>query len=423
MAGQMVDMILLEIALHHYKGVLATSTGRTYVPYILGGRAAPTTSIAWMVFGLGAPQRRTNFALMCLCTSDYRVPAVLQAIADDCPAGITLRERHGLNATDAAAYGLLPERLEDNMFFWACQTSRHPLVRPTALRVAQIAEDPWLVDFVNGVDQPLEACRKLAEDGGAPFDGDAVNTALSEVNLITFRTPYYQLSSAQDFRSGKPGYQQHPWQASLDPDAVVFTTHPGTDNESGEHTSRPNFWAGNRWLPRVGQHRNVAVIVHHIPQDDPRPYSHAYFPKAAFDQVVQLDNWIFGRKGSGYIALYSQHAALWASTGTYAGIDLRANACDNIWICELGNAVADGSFENFMDAVQSLPVQCDGLRVRYLSPSLGEVRFGWTGPLSVAGQEVALHAYRRFDNPYCQAELGQRRYEIRRDGELLVLEF
>jgi hypothetical protein len=217
--------------------------------------------------------------------------------------------------------------------------------------------------------------------GGAVFDGDAVNTAISEANLITFRTPDYQLSSAQDFRPGKPGYQQHPWQASLDPDAVVFTSHPGTDNESGEHTARPNFWAGNRWLPRVGQQRNVAVIIHHVPADDPRPYSHAYFPRAAFDEVVQADHWVFGRKGSGYIALYSQRAARWAEDGAYAGIELRADAPDNIWICEMGSAAGSGSFAAFMSAVQSAPVQCEGLAVRYQSPSLGEVRFGWTGPL------------------------------------------
>jgi hypothetical protein len=422
-AGQMVDMLMLEIAIHQYQGVLATTHGRTYVSYILGGRLAPTTSIAWMVYGLGEPHRRTNFALAALCTSDYRVPPALHAIANDCPAEITLRERHGLNVEDCSAYDLLPERVEDNMFFWACQTSRHPLVRPTALRVAQIAQDPWLIDFVNGVDQPLETCRQLAKDGGAVFDGDAVNTALSEANLITFRTPDYQLSSAQDFRPGKPGYQQHPWQATLSPDAVVYTTHPGTDDESGEHTSRPNFWAGNRWLPRVGQQRNVAVIIHHVPQDDPRPYSHAYFPRAAFDQVDVYGNWVFARKAQGYIALYSQHAARWAEQGTYAGIDLRAEAADNIWICEMGSAANSGSYENFIALMRAAPVSCSGLNVVYQSPSVGEVRFGWTGPLTVTGQEVALHGYPRFDNPYCQVELGQRRYPIRCGENELLLEF
>lgn len=421
-AGQMVDLILFEIALHQYRGVLATTHGRTYVPFILGGRRAPTSSIAWMVFGLGELNPRTSFTLTSLCTSDYQVPPILQAVASDQHPEITLRERHGLNVADAPAFGLQPERIEDNMFFWACQTSRHPAVRPTSLRVAEIAGDDWLIDFVTTVDRPLETCRKLAGDAGASFDGDAVNTALSEANLYTFRTPHYQLSSAQDFRPGKPGYQQHPWQAALDPDAVVFTTHPGTDDESGEHTSRPNFWAGNRWLPRVGQYRNVAVIIHHVPRDDDRPYSHAYFPRAAFDQVDAAGSWVFARKGGGYIALYSQQPAVWAETGAYAGVELRANAADNIWICEMGSA-AGGSFEDFKAAILAAPVTCGGLNVVYQSPSVGEVRFGWNGPLSAAGQEIALSGYPRFDNPYCQAALGDRRFNIRRGEEELLLAF
>jgi hypothetical protein len=55
--------------------------------------------------------------------------------------------------------------------------------------VAQIAQNPWLIDFVNGIDQPLDTCRQLAKDGGADFDGDAVNTALSEPTCLPSARP------------------------------------------------------------------------------------------------------------------------------------------------------------------------------------------------------------------------------------------
>jgi ribosomal protein S18 acetylase RimI-like enzyme len=422
-AGLLADTLLLEIALHQFRGVMATTHGRTYAPLILHERQASTTAIAWLVFGLGALHPRTNLALAALCTSDYVCPPILHTIAHDQREEITLRERHGLNVEDASAFGLHPDEIADNMFFWACQTARHPAVRPTALRVAQIADDPWLVDFVNGVDGPLAACRKLIEDAGGVFDGDAVNTALSEANLITFRTPDYQLSCAQDFRPGKPGYQQHIWQATLAPEAVVFTTHPGTDDESGEHTSRPNFWAGNRWLPRAAQHRNVAVCVHHVPPDDPRPYSHAYFPRDRFDQVMQQGNWVLAKKDAGYLALYSQQAARWIEQGLYAGVELRADAPDNIWICEMGNAAQYGSFENFVRAILAAPIRCDALRAVYTSPTVGEICFGWTGPLTVAGREIPLHGYPRFSNPYGETELNERRYVIRQGDKKAVIDF
>lgn len=428
-AGAMIDVVALELALHSYRGVLATSHGRTYAPWITGGRTAPTTGIAWLLLGQGpderppeAPEGRANLALASLATSAYRCPELIRAIADDRPAAMLCRERHGLDVADAPVYGLSHERVADNMFFWACQTARHPAVRPAALEVARIADDPWLVDFVQGVDAPLETCRALIEEAGGVFDGDAVNTALSAVDLVTFRTPHGQLSCAQDFRPGKPGYQQHIWHAALDADAVVFTNHPGTDDERGEHLARPNFWAGNRWLPRAAQHRNVLVCIHHVPPDDPRPFSHAYFPRRAFDEVAQRGGWTFGRRGGGYIALYAQGGARWAEGGAYAGVELRAPSRDTVWICELGDERSFGSFERFVAAVADAAVVCDGLRVRYQSPSLGAVSFGWTGPLVVGGQEIGLHGELRFDSPYCRAAVGERSYTVAHGGERLVID-
>jgi hypothetical protein len=429
-AGMLVDLVLLEMALHSYDGVLGSTHGRTYARWIKGGRTEPTAEIAWLVFGQGrppgGPERdpgRTNLALVAFATSGYRCPPLIRAIAQDRPAELLCREHHGLAVLEAPRYGLHPDRLADNMFFWACQTARHPAARATALEVARIADDPWLVKFVESADERLEASRALIEEAGGAFDGEAVNTALSPVDLVTFRTPDYQLSCAQDFRPGKPGYQQHPWQATLGVDAVVFTNHPGTDDENSDHDSRPNFWAGNRWLPRAAQHRNVLVCLHHVPRDDPRPYSHAYFPRGAFDEVAQRGGWTCARKGRGYVGLYSQHPARWAEQGPYAGVELRAEARDNIWICELGDERQHGSFARFVEAFGTAAVECDGLRVRYRSPSLGAVSFGWTGPLTVGGREVPLHDYRRFDNPYCQADLGERRYAIARGDERLELDF
>jgi len=429
-AGMMVDMLLLEMALHSYKGVLASTHGRTYAQWIKGGRTEPTAAIAWLMFGQGQLYMGpglyhvgTNMALVAFATSGYRCPPLIQAIAHDRPAEILCRERHGLNVADAPRYGIHHDSVADNMFFWACQTARHPAVRATAQEVARIADDPWLMDFVVGVDAPLQASRSLIEQAGGTFDGDAVNTALSAVDLVAFRTPHYQLSCAQDFRPGKPGYQQHPWHATLDIDAVVFTNHPGTDDENSEHTARPNFWAGNRWLPRAAQHRNLLICIHHVPHDDPHPFSHAYFPRRAFDEVVQRGNWTCGRKGSGYIGLYSQHLARWSQPAAYADIELRADAPDNVWICELGDAQDSTSFERFVEALCSAPIRCDALRVSYDSPSLGQISFGWTEPLVVGGQAIALHDYPRFDNPYCHAELGERRYVITRGEDQLVLDF
>jgi hypothetical protein len=419
----LVDMILFEIALHAHNGILGTTHGRTYAEYVKGGREDPISAISWLVFGKGVPTNRPNLALTALSTSGYRCPDIIQAVASDVPHDRLSRENCGLSVASASACGFDPGSQDSQMFFWACQTARHPLAREASVRMTNVAKDDWLAKFVEAADEKLEVTRALVESGGAKFDGDAINTALSPANLISFRTPDYMLSCAQDFRAGRPGYQQHVWQATLDVDAVVFTNHPGAANESSAHADRPNFWAGNRFLPRAAQWRNVLICIHHAPADDEFPFSHAYFPRDHFDETDVRGNWTFGRKGEGYVALYSQHAAVWSDDGSAPLIELRAESPDNIWICEMGTAAQWGSLSGFADAVAYAAVACQGLHVDYESPSLGKVSFGYTGPLSVAGEEVQLADYPRFDNIYCKAALGVRTYTIERAGERLVWDF
>jgi hypothetical protein len=94
-------------------------------------------------------------------------------------------------------------------------------------------------------------------------------------------------------------------------------------------------------------------------------------------------------------------------------VEWRAEAPANVWIVELGDETQWGSFDHFVTAVSGAPVEIDGLDVTYRSPTIGSLQFGWHGPLRVDGDEIALHKYPRFDNPYCQADFASRQYTIR----------
>ncbi|MDP6039952.1 MAG: hypothetical protein QGG64_15475 [Candidatus Latescibacteria bacterium] len=224
----------------------------------------------------------------------------------------------------------------------------------------------------------------------------------------------YLLSCAQDYRPGSPGYQQHIWQATLGIDTMVFTNHPGSDNE----TSRPNFWAGNGVMPRAAQFENVLVCVHRVPKDDAFPFSHAHFPRANFDEIVEGEQWIFGRKDDGYIAMFSQSRVRWVGDE-----ELRVDTPENIWICEMGRREQWGDFKTFVNRVQSSAVHCKGLDIRYISPSLGDITFGWDVPFEMNGTVVSLRTTKRFDNPYCQCDFLEMRVAIQRGKDKVVLDF
>jgi hypothetical protein len=274
---------------------------------------------------------------------------------------------------------------------------------------------------------------------------------LLAVDTITWRSADAMLSSVQDHRPGCFGDQYHAWQATLDEDAVVFTTHPGNEPREGEDRWPDGdlYWSGAVTMPRTAQH-GAAVINLYAPQY-PAPagppldafsyldYTHAYFPTERFDEVREQDGWTFGRRGDGYVALWSWRPTQWRThdpavvftNGLVEPFDLVApGGADNVWIAEVGDAGRWGSFDDFVSGVAAAPVTvaprpatADGLAggfdVTYESPTEGVLSFGWTGPLTVDGEEVPLHGDLRFDNPFASVAFGATELRIT-DGNLTL---
>ena len=63
-----------------------------------------------------------------------------------------------------------------------------------------------------------------------------------------------------------------------------------------------------------------------------RPRNHAYFPKWAFEEVVQKGKWTFGRENGGYVALFSKNPTHWENQH-----DLVSLGRNNVWIVEVGS--------------------------------------------------------------------------------------
>jgi hypothetical protein len=414
-AGRLIDVLMFEMALHSYRGVFGCTHGRTYTRLIKGARGDTSAATIKLMLGMGLYNTAQSLGAVPLATSTYRPPPLIEAIAADLDAPIRCRERHSLNIEDAPRYGLSYDRIEDGHLYWSIQDYLHPKVFALSRRMSEeygvrLHEDyearyqalyQWQIDQYGEIVDPNLDCH-----------------AMTEVHIETYRTPAYLLSCAQDYRAGKPGYQQHIWQATLGIDAVVFTNHPGAADER----SRPNYWAGNGVMPRAAQHEQVLVCIYHLPPDDPFPFSHAYFPRDAFDEVVERGHWICARKGDGFLALFSQHPYRWLQDQAGQTVELRVDAPDNVWVCEMGDRARWGSFDAFVKTVSDAEIRCQGLEVRYASPSLGPVRLSWEGEFEVGGRAIALHDSPRFDNPYSQCAFGAPQVTIQRGEETLVLD-
>ena len=146
---------------------------------------------------------------------------------------------------------------------------------------------------------------------------------LGEANTYAYRHRKVSLASVLDHRFGEMRDQVHIWQAAIDEDAMVFTTHPLTPpkvTEDWNDDESPGYWTGEASMPRSAQYRRTAVHIYQPAWSEAtdavlwsvfpyRQFTHAFVPQDRFDEVRQVGNWTIVTKDGGYIALWSWRTA------------------------------------------------------------------------------------------------------------------
>jgi hypothetical protein len=225
----------------------------------------------------------------------------------------------------------------------------------------------------------------------------------AEVNKVTYRTPDFMLSSAQDYRAGQKGASEHIWQATLGTEAVVFANHPACMSEGDAR--RPGFWLGNAVLPRVAQWKDVLISIFKMPDDDWMGFTHAYFPVYAFDEHDLEGGWAFARKGKGYLAITAMRGIEFIKHGPDGFRELRSYGQNNLWLCHMGRDGLDGSYPTFKKEILKANLEWHDLAVQFTSLRGDRLAFDWQGPLLINGQAQPITGFKHIDHPYCIADL------------------
>ncbi|MBN1532780.1 MAG: hypothetical protein JXA20_08970 [Spirochaetes bacterium] len=425
-----LDLLFLDMALNSFRGTFGSTHGRSYRAEKQDGAREATADIQKLMFGMGIFSGADNMSAVSFALSErYRLPRVIYEIATDIGSeAMENRQRMGIRIREASRWGLDLSNPDDLMTLLSLESYAHPKTFRGVMGLfdryrwwdnqffISFRKNRTLIRFLLGTGLSWAVTRY--------FRRDMTRNTREEVNIRTYRTPDYMLSSAQDYRKGYGGDQQHIWQATLSPDAVCFTTHPGHDGDTSG-----GYWVGSGTLPRVGQTGNLLIAVYRVSgrrgiyMTNRLFFSHAWFPRHAFDEVVEEGGWIFGRKGRGYIALYSRNGYRWQDRGEYAGSEVIAPGRRNVWLCEMGRKATDGPFADFIDRIVRAEVRFWGLRVRYDSPSQGKVRFGWRGPLTRRGRAVPTGDFGRYENPYVAAGFPPGEILVQCRKERLRLDF
>ncbi len=438
-ATQIIDLVLLDMVLNQFKGVFGSTHGRSYENAKKWADNESTSDTMKLLFGQGIFSSFDNMTAPGCTLSKYEVPPVLNEIFQDQEASYINRQKVGFLVQDQEKWGWDYESLEDGMIFYTNEGYLHPATAATTISMFDAFnwwENKFFFEF-----KPFKLflkvlkALKLTKPFARLLEKDICRNMRDETDIYTYKTPDYMLSTAQDHRKGYGGDQHHIWQATLAPNAVCFTTHPGRIGGAS-----PNYWEGSGLLPRSVQVKNLNITIYNIKKLFPAVYvpiknfyTHAWVPKDQFDEVVEKHGWIFLRKNQGYMALYSQNPYFWNQENVeIEGHHFRKNPEDfnrevitigkqNIWLCQLGRKAVDGSFANFIQNMLDAKLSIQGMTVEFHSPGNGVVRFGWDGPLTLNGTIIELKNYPRYDNPYVHAEFDPNEIRVRANDSELYL--
>lgn len=197
--------------------------------------------------------------------------------------------------------------------------------------------------------EPEEWEGRQVYQGSLVFERDLLARPYRS-DLRVFRTPDVMLASVQDYRSGLPGLQEHLWGATLGRELQVFVTHPA--NADTGSAARPNGWAGHRVLGRVHQHREALVHVQRFTNTDPCPQTHLWFPVVQFDEMLRHGQWLFGRRGDGYVGIATEGGVRVVAHGDTAQQEWLPLSGGSVWVAVVGRAATQGSFRQWTSRLE-----------------------------------------------------------------------
>ncbi len=441
-AEKVLNLLFLDMAQGCFYGVFATSHGRSYAREKRFPAVEATSDTMKLAFGMGNYSCEDNMSAVVLALSEnYAVPKICQQIAappysqvassagrkEDVENGELVKKRMGIRIRDAARWGIDFSNPDDILTLLTFEAYAHHKTISSVIDLFDMYhwwENNFFRPFsrYKGLLKFLKVTRLLPV---LAFLGrkDVCRNTREEVNVYSYRTDNFMLSCAQEYRPGYGGDQQHIWQATLSPRAVVFTTHPANrgDRSAG-------YWVGNGTMPKAVQHKNVLIALYKysftpgLYMTNQLDLTHAWFPQDAFDEIFEYGGWTFGRVGGGYIGLFSARETYWAGVGTNmgtnhagkitpepqeapvdenAGRELIAPGNKNVWICECGSQAELGTFSAFINALSASNIktrlQRGFLDVVYESPSIGTFKMGWLRPPSLNGRKLHTRVYSGYE--------------------------
>lgn len=202
----------------------------------------------------------------------------------------------------------------------------------------------------------MTSVQSGAEHGQRRWTNTTLTSEADQNNHEYTRSLNERFHGTTCFVPGIYGYQQHLWYGALDAETFIFTNHPGSTCEAG--SMRPGYWYGNGVMPALKQERGYLGLIYVIPDAHPIHFTHLFWPDEKFEQLQQTENWLFGRKGSGYLAVWTSGPLVPHDDWLFQ-CEYRVYGDETAWLAIGGSAGEHGDFESFQHVCRQLQPEYD----------------------------------------------------------------
>lgn len=427
-ATMVLDLLLLDLAMHSFEGCLVGTMGRCYTEQKQQPESAHIREIIDHAFGTSTadPDIRRLSSLFVLARR-YRVPQVLRCIAADTRPTV-MRTGTGLDVDEVAEHFADPLDVETaGAQYWLMEAFTHPDAINATMRAFRewgMRRNPFLAPL-----KPLATLENLP--GGSwllPLLMRLLNPrtsgiALQRANIVAQRTLTHHLSSVQHHHPGEFGDQQHVWQATLPGPVSVFSTHPGEPMfDSKARNFSPAAWVGNGVMPDVAQEGNTLLALHHLKvrrgalECKRHRWSHLHFPFVKFDRTRLGSDWVAGQSGEAMIGVRALRPVEMVGND-----ELRQYGDTTGWAVCVVDALDFTTFQQFVEWWKSTSLVRRGRNLTFRGGT-NRLELRWRKGLWVNGRRRPAE-HPRFDTPWVKAPREAQQLRIECHGHSLELDW
>jgi len=416
-----LDLLLLDLALYSYDGYYSSTSGRCYENQKKDGNKQDTLEIYKAAFD----ETYTTFdyeriSSVFILREKYTVPDVIKTIAHEKSIGV-IKDSMGLHLNEVKNEMNIKDVDTAGAYLWQMEAFTNVESIQMTMKMFNLfnmKKNIFLKDLQQ-IDHPILRKLHLLPLLVKILNPSTQGVAIQRSNNYTYKVEEFMLSTSMRYHPGEFGDQQHIWHAALPENIHVFSTHPGAPFfDDNARNFSPSYWVGSGILPDSIQEKNIHISLYKIDarkgflERERLQFTHVFFPKNKFDEVVIEPKRVFGRINETYIQIMGYHDIYFKNEE-----EIIQEGHLTAWVCEVSSKRQVGDFDTFMQLCKAHQCMLTGLTFMYKNLTLT-----YKKDYLVDGQRIDTE-YKRLESPFATVERKPKHIEVKLDNQKLSLDF